>query len=141
MATFGGGCHCGALRLELTTSKAAAGLTLLACQCAFCRKHATRATADPDGRVTIRVADRAALQRYTFGLRTASYLICRICGVYVGAVVATEAGGRALVNVNCLDDAAAFAGEAKPANYDGESLEARRARRRAGWTPATVVFD
>jgi hypothetical protein len=140
MARFEGGCHCGAIRLAFTTAKSAAELALLACRCSFCRKHATRATADPEGQVVFTLKDSAALGRYEFGWRTASYLVCRTCGVYVGAVVASPAGERALVNVNCLDDSSDFPAAATPVDYAGETAAARVARRRSGWTPSRIAI-
>jgi hypothetical protein len=143
-----GGCHCGALAVRFVTRKRPADLPLLACQCSFCRRHGTRATADPDGRMVLTVRDPAALSRYEFGLRTAQYLICRTCGTYIGAVCSDMGGGggggeRGLLNVNCLSEAAraAFDGrEPAPVRYDEEPREARLARRRTGWTPVGWEF-
>jgi hypothetical protein len=126
-----GRCHCGAIELDFMPARAPQALTLLACQCSFCRKHGTRATADPDGLLVITVTEREALERYEFGLATAQFLLCRRCGVYLGAVC----GERGLVNVNCLDDQARFTQPARPIDYDGETAQARRLRRERGWTP------
>jgi hypothetical protein len=133
---FTGACHCGAIALRFATRKAPSDLPLHACQCAFCRRHATRTTSDPDGALTLIVHAAGALNRYEFGLATAQYLICRRCGVYVAAVCPSANGERGLVNVNCLDDRAAFAGTPKPVSYDAEGREARLARRAKNWTPA-----
>lgn len=78
------------------------------------------------------------VEPYRFGSRTADYLICRRCGVYVGAICETAAGLRAVVNVNCLMDRAHFTQEASAPDYDGETSEARLARRAANWMPALV---
>ena len=79
-------------------------MELRACRCSFCRKHNTRAAADPKGQITITVTDPALLNRYSFGYRTAEYLLCRDCGVYVAAVTLdSEASPRALVIVNALE--------------------------------------
>jgi hypothetical protein len=141
-----GVCHCGALAVRFVTRKQPADLPLLACQCSFCRRHGTRATADPDGCMVLTVRDPAALSRYAFGLKTAQYLICRICGTYVGAVcpdaAGSEGGERGLLNVNCLSETAraAFDGrEPAPLHYGEETREARLARRRNGWTP--LIWD
>lgn len=136
MTVFRGICHCGALAFEFSTELAAEDLPLRACQCSFCRRHQTRATADPSGQVTFAMRDPAALQRYEFGLRTAAYLICRTCGCYVGAVATGPEGERALVNVNCFADQAPFAARTPtPMTYDQETAAARRARRQNTWTP------
>jgi hypothetical protein len=58
--------------------------------------------------------------------------------VYIGAVCHTAAGIRAVINVNCLDDQAAFARQLVSADHDQETTEDRLARRAANWTPATL---
>jgi hypothetical protein len=136
---FDGRCHCGAVALTFTTRRPANELPLRACQCSFCRKHGARTTSDPDGWLEIREAEAGALARYRFGLGTADYLVCRRCGVYVGAAM-EEGGGRwAIVNVNALEEAGAFGRPATPMVYDREDEAARRARRRKLWTPAEIV--
>ncbi len=130
-----GGCHCGAIAVELETARDPATLPLRACQCGFCRRHATRNTVDRDGRVRFLVDD--AVIRYRFGFGTADFLVCGRCGVYVGCVLDDA---FASVNTRCLEDPAGwFAREAGAADYDAESADERRARRRATWTPATVT--
>jgi hypothetical protein len=51
------------------------------------------------------VHDPALLSRYTFGLGTAEFLVCRNCGVYVGAVTVDAGSAYAIVNVNAFADA------------------------------------
>jgi hypothetical protein len=135
MPVFHGSCHCGALEFELVTAKAVDDLPLRACQCSFCRRHQTRATADPEGLVAFAVRDPAALQRYEFGLKTAAYLLCRNCGCYVGAVAPGPEKERALVNVNCFAGQAPFAARTPtPVSYDRETADERRTRRQTTWT-------
>lgn len=142
MATMrhAGGCHCGNIALEFESAIDPAQIEVRACQCAFCRKHNSRAVTDPAGRVAIRVADAAELQRYMFGLRTAAYLVCRRCGVYVAAVTAGEPGLRAIAIVNALDDHRRFTRAPLAVDYDAEDRGARVERRRARWTPATLTI-
>ncbi len=133
-----GGCHCGNLRLVLRLTETPEEVRLRACQCAFCRAHATRTTSDPDGAVEIWAADWSLVEPYRFGTGTAEFLICRRCGVYIGAFCDTPSGPRAVINTNALDDRARFAGEPTPYDHDGEALADRPARRAANWTPAIV---
>jgi len=133
-----GGCHCGNLRVRLHLTTPPLASTLRSCACSFCRAHATRTVSDPAGSCEIRAGDWALVEPYRFGSRTADYLICRRCGVYIGAVCDTPAGMRAVINTNALDDTAAFAQEPVRPDYDGEATEARLARRAANWTPATL---
>jgi hypothetical protein len=95
--------------------------------------------ADPAGLVEVSAADWSLVERYRFGSGTADYLVCRRCGVYVAAVCQTGAGLRAVINVNALDDRAAFTQPPSVMNYDGETTEARLARRAENWMPARII--
>lgn len=133
-----GGCHCGNIRVRLRLARAPQDSALRACGCAFCRAHGTRTVADPDGLFELWAADWRLVEPYRFGSKTADYLVCRRCGVYIAAVCDAAAGLRAVVNVNGLDDRAAFTREPAPMNYDGETEEARLARRAVNWMPALL---
>ena len=132
-----GSCHCGNVRVELETARTPAQFELRACQCSFCRRQGSTSISDPQGHVTFRVGDPAALVRYRFGLGTADFLLCGRCGVFLGAYFADDEGAWAVVNGNVMDDRAAF-GPATPFSYEGEDARSRQARRRQRWTPATI---
>ncbi len=134
-----GGCHCGALELTFETRRQPGELTVRACGCSFCRRHGSRTISDPQGRVEFVVHDPSQLNRYRFGLGIAEFLICRTCGVYVGALMADAGTTYAIINVNVLATPGFFAQGAVPVSYDRESAAERRARRRARWTPAKVI--
>jgi hypothetical protein len=133
-----GGCHCGNLYLRLHLIRSPAEYATRSCRCSFCRAHATRTLSDPDGRVEIRAHDRALVERYRFGSGTADFLLCRTCGVYIGAVCETGQGLRAVTNVNSLADRAEFPPASLFPDHDEEPVETRLARRAANWTPAIV---
>lgn len=128
-----GGCHCGALRYALETALPLARLPLRACQCRFCRAHGAVSTSDPAGAVRFEMT--AAPVRYRFGLKTADFLICGRCGIYVGATIADADHAWAILNANTLDEVAALTQAPTPMNYDGEDEQSRMARRKARWTP------
>jgi hypothetical protein len=133
-----GGCHCGNIKVTLQLSQPAADMPLRSCSCSFCRSHGTRTVSDRDGMAEIGASDWSLVEHYRFGSRTADYLLCRRCGVYVGAVCETASGLRAVVNVNCLDDRDAFTQQVAVPDYDGEATGARLDRRSANWMPAIV---
>jgi hypothetical protein len=133
-----GGCHCGNLRLSLHLPQAPEETRLRACGCSFCRAHNTRTASDSDGSVEIWAQDWALVEPYRFGSGTAEFLICRRCGVYIGAVSETGAGTRAVINTTCLDDRAAFTSQPNPIDHDGEMTEDRLARRATVWTPTIL---
>jgi hypothetical protein len=134
-----GGCHCGNITVHLQLSQPPETMPLRSCSCSFCRSHGTRTVSDRDGRAEITAADPALVERYRFGSCTADYLLCRRCGIYVGAVCETSSGTRAVINVNCLDDRAAFTQTPTAPNYDGEATDARLNRRATNWMPVTVL--
>ena len=138
MVVFPGRCHCGNLELTLETSLAAERLPVRACACSFCVHHGARTTRDPAGRVRITIHDPAHLVRYRFGLRTADFLVCGRCGVYVAALCRLGDAAFATVNVNALDSGERFP-QAVVVSYEGETAAERQARRAATWTPAVEV--
>jgi hypothetical protein len=135
---YSGGCHCGNIEVHLRLSKPPEERRLRACSCAFCRSHATRTVADVDGLAELRAKDWSLVEPYRFGSRTADYMVCRRCGVYVAAICETTAGTRAVVNVNCLDHRAAFTATPVVSDYDGETTDTRLTRRAVNWMPAVV---
>lgn len=134
MLAYHGGCHCGALRVTFETSREPAALQRRACQCSFCRSHGAVTISDADGAMRID-AKAGALVRYRFGLKTADFLLCAQCGVYVGAIYLEDDEGWAIVNVNALHERDAFAAPIDVISYDGETPGSRGARRKSRWTP------
>src|SRR5215469_15921681 len=96
--TFTGSCHCGALGFSFNTALPVAEWSVRACQCGFCRAHGAVTTSDPAGRLVFRIGQRESLRRYRFGLKTADFLVCGVCGVYVGAQIETPRGAFGIVN-------------------------------------------
>jgi hypothetical protein len=140
MWTLTGSCHCGAIRGTLHSAKAPEELQVRACQCSFCTRHGAMTASDPAGSATFEI-QRAALTRYQFGTCTGTSLICARCGVYAGVIL--EDGGKtwSVLNVRGLAVAELQGRLAEPVVYDGETPEARIARRKARWTPTAVVWQ
>jgi hypothetical protein len=135
---YQGSCHCRNLRIEFATEIRPAD-EVRSCQCSFCRKHGSHAVADPAGQLIIRAERGDLIGRYAFGLRTAEYLICRNCGVYVAAVTTDESQLRGIAIVNCLDERRQFTREPIAVDYNSESRDGRIGRRRRRWTPAILL--
>jgi hypothetical protein len=134
-----GVCHCGAIRGELQATRPAAELQLRACQCSFCTRHGAMTVSDPAGRATFEI-ECGALMKYQFGTRTGTSLICSRCGMYAGVML--EDGGKtwSVLNVRGLAIAEFKGRKAEPVVYDGESADARIARRKAKWTPTEIKY-
>lgn len=109
--------------------------TIRACDCSFCRLHAVLSTSDPAGLLEFRLARAGTLQRYRFGLRTADFLLCTQCGVYVGAQIDTASGMFGIINVRALRTVSDAMPAAGPVCYAGEDAARRLARRAQRWTP------
>ena len=97
------------------------------------------ALSDPSGEIEITVHDEYLLERYQFGLRSANFLLCRKCGVYVSAFLQDGDEAFANVMVNVLDDRGEFP-DAVPVDRGGENKAAKRQRRREVWTPAKLLI-
>jgi hypothetical protein len=138
MTELTGHCHCGAIRVELTTARAAADLPLRACQCGFCRRHGALTTSDPAGRLHIEATPGAA-NRYRFGLGVTDFLLCAECGVYVAATMEGDDGLTAVLNVAGVALPGFDGRQPSPMIYDEETAEQRVERRAARWMPAVFV--
>ena len=136
---YRGQCHCGAIRLQLISDKPPSEEILGACQCSFCRKHNARAFSDPRAQVILTATDREQIQLYTFGLKTSKQVICRQCGVYVAMILVDGDQIWSVVNIDTLDDRALFTREPQPRDYSAEDQQGRIARRKARWTPTTLI--
>lgn len=134
-----GSCHCGAISVELETSRAPQDQILGACQCSFCRKHNARTFSDPSAKVVLTAAEPDRVQLYEFGLHTSKQVICNRCGIYVAMILFNGEQVRSVLNIDTLDDRAAFAQTANPRVYDSEDTEERIERRLKRWTPTTLV--
>jgi hypothetical protein len=135
LPTHLGGCHCGAVRIAFRSDKPPGAFEPRTCQCGFCRRHGSRAVSDPEGLMTIDIRRPEIVQQYRFGSRTADYLVCGACGVYVAAVMCADDGAFSVTVVNALDRRDDFDGPPAPVDFDGEDVAARLARRRVRWTP------
>jgi hypothetical protein len=136
--TFAGGCHCRAIGFVYRTARAPQDWSVRACSCAFCRAHGVVSTSDPAGLVELS-AREGTLQRYRFGHRSADFLICRNCGVYVAAVMGHAGGRYAVINVRALEAPPPGLPPPTAHNLEGEQPAERNARRLQRWTP--VVGD
>ena len=133
--SYEGSCHCEAIGWTYRTSVEPSQWPVRSCQCSFCRRHATRCTSDPAGSVEFSVSDRDALLRYRFGLRTAEFLVCKRCGVYLGAWADGPGGRFATLNLNALKTPVDGLPAATPTFYDSEDRDGRVRRREQRWTP------
>ena len=130
-----GACHCGNLSFELTTQTPPDDIVARSCECSFCQKHGATYWVEPEGSITIRIADERHLQKYRFGLRTADFYICRVCGTCLGAVISDEDGTWSVVNLLLTELLVRHVQLVPFGDDDRARLIARRKR---SWTPTTI---
>jgi hypothetical protein len=137
--SYPGACHCRNLELTFDSDKTPRELGLRADTCSFCAKHHALYTSDPRGELRIARREPGLVERYRFGTKTADFLLCKSCGVFVAAYL--PGASVAVVNVNVLEARAAFlVNEVEVVTFDAESPAQRVARRTARWTPV-ISFD
>lgn len=97
--TYTGGCHCGAVRFEVTTKLD----TVLACNCSICQKRGALWTyVGPDAFKLLSGED--AMSDYQFNKRIIHHLFCATCGISSFARGRGADGQEAVgINVRCLD--------------------------------------
>ena len=134
-----GRCHCGAIGFDYTCELPPAEWPIRACQCRFCRCHYALSTSTPDAVIRFRAASPTQLTRYRFGLRTADFLLCRQCGVYIGAVIETPRGRFGIINTHSLDPQPEDLAAATAISYDGEQTDGRVQRREQRWANVSEV--
>jgi len=137
MRTFRARCHCGAIGYEYRTALAVAEWDVRSCQCGFCTRHGATTTSDPAGSVRFFFEEPGVLQRYRFGTGNTDFLICKRCGVYLGAVIETDAGAFATLNTRAMGGVAGIPG-GRLVNYDDQSAQERLDRREKLFTPVTA---
>jgi hypothetical protein len=137
---YPGACHCRNLEIRFESDRTARELGLRADGCSFCSKHNALFTSDPSGELSIVVRDPSLVARYRFGSKTADFLLCRACGVFVAAMMPEPS--LAVINVNALEARAAFLeNEVHVASFDAETVEQRLERREARWTPLVSFVE
>jgi hypothetical protein len=96
--THAGGCHCGAVRFEVT---APTYIDALECNCSMCAMTGFLHLIVPASRFRL-LAGSEALSEYQFNTGVARHLFCRRCGVKSYYVPRSNPDGFS-VNVRCLD--------------------------------------
>jgi hypothetical protein len=111
MHKLSGGCHCGNILVDMELARTPNTYNPRSCDCEFCRKHCASYVSDPQGSLIIRIKDERESARYHQGSGLAECLVCRNCGVLVGALYASDKQRYATVNVNVVDARATFGAE------------------------------
>ena len=128
-----GSCHCGNIAFALTWEPDPSEIPARACTCSFCTKHGGVWTSTPTGSLKVTVRDCSLASKYAFGSKTAQFHICSHCGIV--PIVTSRIEGRlyAVVSVNAFEGVQPSILRRTSTTFEGESEEARLARRKRNW--------
>jgi len=128
-----GQCHCGNIAFQLAWAGDPPEIPARACGCSFCVKHGGVWTSNPEARLAVVVRNPALVSKYAFGTRTATFHVCSRCGAV--PLVTCEIANRlhAVVNVNVLENVDPSWLRRSAADFEGEDVESRLARRKRNW--------
>lgn len=128
-----GSCHCRNISFSLALQPAPTELRASACSCSFCAKHGAVWTSHPSGDLKVHVKEPRLVSKYAFATKTAQFHVCSQCGVV--PLVISQIDGRlyAVVSVNALEAVERSLFRHASVSFDGESEEARLARRKRHW--------
>lgn len=111
MHYLAGGCHCGNIRAELQLPREPGAYAPRACDCDFCRRHGAAYVSDPHALLTLWIRDERSAGRYRQGSGQAEMLLCRDCGVLVGALHRGHERLYGVVNAKVFDGGTCFGAE------------------------------
>ncbi len=114
--TYAGGCHCGAVRYQVTAAIDA----VVSCNCSICSKTGTLLAFAPAAAFRLERGEDD-LADYQFGKKRIHHLFCRRCGVKsFGRGTAPDGRPMVAINVRCLDGVDATALPVRA--FDGRSV-------------------
>lgn len=130
-----GSCHCGNITFTFDWPGPYPGIPVRVCGCGFCRRHGGTHTSHPEGSLAARIAEPDQVTPYAFGTKTATFHVCRRCGVET--FVTSEIDGHlyAVVNVNCFEGVPREDLVPAAADFEAEGVDDRLARRKRTWIP------
>ena len=128
-------CSCSNINYYFNTAVLPSVWPVRKCNCSFCFRRSNHVhCADPNGSVSYKFLDPAKVTRYRHGTRTADFWVCSNCNSYMGAVMLTDKGRIAVLNIEHLVDGILLP-EVNNLVWESEDLRSRLARRHKTWTP------
>lgn len=137
-----GKCHCGNISFVLDWQPEPSEIPARACTCTFCKKHGSLWAACPTGTLKVSVKDPSLVSKYAFGTHTAEFHVCSRCGVAPVVTSLIDGHLHGVVSVNAFEGVdPALLRRPAPVTFDGESEEARLARRKRSWIGTVEYLD
>jgi hypothetical protein len=136
-----GGCHCGNSTFALDWPQDPPQIPARTCTCSFCLKHGGVWTSSPTAALAIQVLDAALVSRYCFGTQTATFHVCSRCGVVPVVTCELDSHVYAVVNVNTFQNVEPSWLQRSAADFEGEELDSRLARRKRNWIASVRMVE
>lgn len=86
-----GGCYCGNISYAAELANSPGAYTPRSCDCDFCTAHGASYISDSEGKLALQIKSEKETSRFKQGSGMVDFLICKNCGVVVGACY--EEGG------------------------------------------------
>lgn len=138
MVIITGQCHCGNIDYQLHWPTPARELRGRACGCGYCQRQGAVWTSDPHAHLDVIIRQAAQVSHYHFGHSTATFHLCAICGVVPFASCEPDNHLAAVTNINTFTSLEPRTVQHEPSDFEGETSQARLARRRRNWTPLRI---
>ncbi len=135
-----GGCYCGNIRIIASFPLYLAGYEPRRCDCDFCGKHSAAYVSDPKGSLAIQIGNDLQVNRFRQGSNTAEMLLCRTCGVLVGALYRESDRLFGTLNVKALDSCLSF-GPEQSVSPKSLSPDQKVRRWRELWFPNVSIHN
>jgi len=94
-----GECHCGNISYVAEMPKAPSTYKPRACDCNFCVSHGAEYISDKNGFLIFTIKNKSEINRYKQGSQILEFLICKKCGVLVGALYKDETNIYSSINI------------------------------------------
>ena len=134
-----GACHCKSISYEFESSVDISVLQARTCECSFCDKNQASHISDPKGKLSLFIREGLEVNKYFFGLKTAKFYSCPICGSYICSVLDDDGKLFAALNINSLDkEFKDLITKPSLQDFGHETRKERKERRRKNWTPLTI---
>lgn len=140
MHGMSGGCHCGNILVAMQLPQEPGSYAPRACDCDFCRKHGAAYVSDPRAALTLWIRDERGAGRYAQGSGQAEMLLCRDCGVLVGALYRSNGRLYGVVNATVLDGDTRFGAE-QPVSPQTLSAEQKVQRWQQIWCANVSIIS
>jgi hypothetical protein len=140
MHKIGAACHCRNIELQIELSRSPEHYHPRACDCDFCSKHGAAFVSDPAGTLTLLIKDARARGSYYQGSQQAELVLCKTCGVFVGALHRANDRLYATLNARTVDAEVSFSSHeiVSPRKL---SAVAKSERWEAIWFPTVKIIE